>query len=60
MPGSSPALRHQRVEGQLHARRRVALEHEDVQRVEGLRILVVGPVRRLEVIRPPLGAVAST
>ena len=32
---------HQRREGQLHALRRVALENESVERIEGEKILVV-------------------
>ena len=51
--GSSQRARHQRVEGQAHAGRAVALEHVDVQRVEGVEGLVAevsarsaGPRRR--------------
>ena len=39
---------HQRIEAHLHARRRIALGHEAVQRVEGLGVLVVDPLRGAE------------
>jgi hypothetical protein len=40
--------RHQRVEGRVHACRAIALEDEDVERVEGLEILVAAGVLDLQ------------
>ena len=51
--GSSPERDHERGESQLHALRRVALEDESIERIEGEEILVV------ELIRPDLREAAA-
>ena len=47
-----PGVHHQRIETRLHARRRIPAAHETVHRVEGLDVLIVEPVARLEIECP--------
>ena len=45
---------HQRIKGQFHARRRITLEREGIERVERVGILVPDPARRREIERAAL------